>query len=86
MELDQMCAETFLKWQGKLLKRPVAETVEEAMEFLEECMAQVFASPAEIRDYWEQMGMDVADLSDEEIVTSLEVFPLPDGRYLVVEA
>ena len=86
MELDLMCAETFLKDQEKLVPYPVAETAEEAMEFLEDCMAQVFGSLAEIRDYWEEMGMDAADMTDQEIAESLEVFPLPDGRYLVVEA
>ena len=33
------CVETFLKQQGQLFDEPVAETYEEAEEFLEECMA-----------------------------------------------
>ena len=36
------CAEVFLKEQGKLFDEPVAETIEEAKEFLEDCFAQVF--------------------------------------------
>jgi hypothetical protein len=86
MALDAMCGKVFLENQEKLTGEAVVETQEEAMEFLEECMAQVFNSPAEIRDYWEAMGMDAAELSDEEIIEELEVFSLPDGRYLVVEA
>ena len=35
------CVETFLKQQGQLFDEPVAETYEEAEEFLEECMAVV---------------------------------------------
>ena len=31
--------EVFLKEQGRLYDEPVAETVEEAEEFLEDCMA-----------------------------------------------
>ena len=30
-------------------------------------------------------NMDVCDLSDEELEDELEVFKLPDGRYLIVE-
>ena len=33
------CAEVFLKDQGKLFDEPVAETIEEAKEFLEDCFA-----------------------------------------------
>ncbi len=33
-EIDEMCAEVFLKEQGRLFDEPVAETVDEAMEFL----------------------------------------------------
>ena len=35
------CVETFLKQQEQLFDEPVAETYEEAEEFLEECMAVV---------------------------------------------
>ena len=31
------CAEVFLKEQGKLFDEPVAETIEEAKEFYEQC-------------------------------------------------
>ena len=29
--------------------------------------------------------MDIAGMSEEEILEASEVFPLPDGRYLIVE-
>ena len=62
-----MCAEVFLKEQTKLFDEPVAETVEEAEEFLEDVFAQEFDSL-------------------EDIEESLEVFKLPNGKFLVVEA
>lgn len=61
-EIDEMCAEVFLKDQGRLFDEPVAETVDEAMEFLEDCFAQVFNSEKELRDFWREEGID-----DEEM-------------------
>ena len=75
MEYDEIVLETFLKNQGKLFDENVAETLEEAKEFLEDCMAVVVESLDEVRE-----------LSDEELKEELEVFEIPDGRYLVVEA
>ena len=43
-EYSQECLETFLKKQGQLFDEPVAETLEEAEEFLEDCMAVVVDS------------------------------------------
>lgn len=52
------------------------------MEFLEEIMAQVFSSEKELKKYIEDEGIDLeGDITDE-----LEVFKLPDGRFLYVEA
>lgn len=83
--LDQ-CAEVFLNEQGKLFDEPVAETIEEAKEFLEDCFAQVFDNIGEVRDYLSEEGMDADGLSDEELENELEVFKLPDGHFFVVEA
>ena len=80
------CAEVFLKEQGKLFDEPVAETIEEAKEFLEECCAQVFENISEVRAYLDEEGMDVSGVSDEELADELEVFAISDGRYFVVEA
>ena len=79
-------AEFFLNNQSKLFDEPVANTVEEAMEFLEDCMASVFNNVKELKKYWEEEGVDIEDMSDYEILESLEVFELPDGRILLVEA
>lgn len=86
MEYDEIVLETFLKNQGKLFDENVAETLEEAKEFLEDCMALVFQDIRAVRKYWEEEGMDIEELSDEELKEELEVFEIPDGRYLVVEA
>lgn len=83
-ELDMVCAEVFFKEQGKLFPKPVVETVEEAMEFLEECYASVFATKEELIEYLEEEGMDFEP--DSDITEELEVFVLPDGRLLYVEA
>ena len=83
-EIDKVCAEVFLKEQKRLFDEPVAEDVEEAMEFLIDCYAQVFDTEKELRAYWESEGIDDEDMSD--VTEALEVFVLPDGRYLYVEA
>ena len=80
------CAEVFLKEQGKLFDEPVAETIEEAKAFLEDCFAQVFENISEVRAYLDEDGMDVSGGSDEELADELEVFAISDGRYFVVEA
>lgn len=80
------CVETFLKNQGQLFDEPVAETYEEAEEFLEDCMAEVVDSLKEAKAYLEELGADVEDMTLEEIKEASEVFSLPNGKYLIVEA
>ena len=77
--------EIFLKEQGRLYDEPVAETVEEAEEFLEDCMAVEVKNIKEVRKYLDEAGADVSGMSDEELEEAAEVFPIPDGRYLIVE-
>ena len=60
------CLETFLKNQGQLFDEPVAETLQEAEEFLEDCMAVVVNSKKEVRRWLDESGMDVEGMSDEE--------------------
>lgn len=79
------CLETFLEHQEQLFDEPVAETLEEAQEFLEDCMAVVVDSLKEVRKYLDAAGADVEGMSWEELEESAEVFALPDGRYLIVE-
>ena len=43
-EYEEACLRTFLRNQGQLFDEPVAETLEEAEAFLEDCMAVVVDS------------------------------------------
>ena len=71
--------------QEQLIDEPVAETLEAAEALLEDCMAVVVESLAEVREYFEENGMDVDGMSEEELEEASEVFALPDGTYLIVE-
>ena len=84
-EYDEECLKTFLKNQSQLFDEPVAESIEEAEAFLEDCMAAVVDSLEEVRDYFEENGMDVDGMSLEELEDASEVFALPGGQYLIVE-
>lgn len=85
-EYSEECLEVFLKKQSQLFDEPVAETLEEAEEFLDDCMAVVVNSLKEVREYFEESGMDVSGLSLEELEEMSEVFSVGDGTYLIVEA
>lgn len=82
---DEECLKVFLKKQEQLFDEPVAETLEEADEFLDDCMAVIVDSLEEVREYFEENGADISDMSDEELEEASEVFALPSGRYLIVE-
>ena len=84
-EYDEECLKTFLKNQAQLFDEPVAETLEEAEAFLEDCMAAVVENIDEVKEFLEEVGVDVDSMSLEEIEEASEVFPLPGGRYLIVE-
>ena len=82
---DDEVIEVFLEKQEQLFPEIVAETPEEAEEFLEDCMAVVVNSLKEVREYFDENGTDISDMSDEDLEEASEVFVLPSGRYLVVE-
>ena len=84
-EYDEECLKTFLENQGQLFDEPVAETLEEAEAFLEDCMAVVVNSIQQVQEFLEEEGLDVDGMSLEEIEEAAEVFPLPSGQYLIVE-
>ena len=84
-EYDEECLQTFILNQGQLFDEPVAETLEEAEAFLEDCMASIVDNIGEVREFLDKEGMDVSGMSDEEIEDASEVFALSDGRYLIVE-
>lgn len=77
--------EVFLKNQGQLFDESVAETLEDADEFLEECMAVVLDNYKELKKYFKENGGDISGMTKEEVLEQAEVFALPDGKYLVVE-
>lgn len=82
---DEECLEYFLEHQEQLLPERIAETMEEAEEFLEDCMAVVVKNIKEVRAYFEDEA-DIAGMSNEELLEASEVFALPGGRFLIVEA
>lgn len=76
---------TFLENQGQLFDEPVAESLEEAEAFLEDCFAVVADTIQDVRDYLEDIGMDVDGMSNAELEDAAEVFEMPDGKFLIVE-
>lgn len=84
-EFDDAVLECFLDNQKQLFPEPVAETMEEAEGFLEECMAVVVNSVDEVIEFFEEEGIDMEGAEDEEILEAAEVFDVGDGRYLIVE-
>lgn len=84
-EYSDECLGTFLEKQSQLFDEPVAETLEEAEAFLEDCMAVVVDSIDEVRDYLSESGMDVDTMNADELEEASEVFELPNGQYLIVE-
>lgn len=85
MEYDEECLEIFLKNQLQLFSEEVASSQAEAEAFLEDCMAVVCENLDEVKEYFEESGMDISGMSNQEIEEAGEVFALSNGRYLVVE-
>ena len=53
--------------------------------FLRNCMAVVVDTLEEVKEYFEENGMDVDEMSMNELEEASEVFALPNGQYLIVE-
>ena len=83
-EFDDAVIVCFLKNQLQLFPEQVAENLEEAEAYLEECMAVVVDSISEVIEYFEDEGIDIAGQDEEEILDASEVFDVGDGRYLIV--
>ena len=81
---DKLVVETFLEKQLQLFPEKVAESYDEAVEFLEDVCAIVCKNKKEVLEYLED-EMDITGMSEEEILSAEEVFSISDGRYLVVE-
>lgn len=84
-EFDDDVLECFLENQLQLFPERVAETLDEAEEFLEDCMAVVVDSVDEVIQFFEEEGIDIEGAMDDEILSADEVFDIGDGRYLIVE-
>ena len=82
---DRETLENFLKNQTQLFDEEVVSSLEEAEEFLEDCMAVVCKNIKEVRDYFDEAGMDIAGMSNEELLEQSEIFELPNGKFLIVE-
>ena len=84
-EYDDAVLKCFLKNQLQLFPQEVADTLEEAENFLEEVMAVVVDSIEEVIEYFDEEGIDMDGAVGEEILEAAEVFDIGDGRYLIVE-
>lgn len=83
---DKDVVNCFLENQNQLFDEDVATTPAEAQDFLEDSMAVVVDDIEEVIEYFDEMGVDTDGMSEEEVEQQAEVFRLPDGRYLVVNA
>jgi len=84
-QFDDDVLECFLENQKQLFPKKVAETLAEAEDFLEECMAVVVNSVEEVIEFFEEEGIDTEGAIEDEILDANEVFDIGDGRYLIVE-
>lgn len=84
-EFDDAVLHCFLKKQLQLFPDKVAENLEEAEAFLEDCMAVIVDSAKEVVEYFEEEGIDMEGADEEGILEAAEVFEVGDGRYLIVE-
>ena len=84
-EFDDAVLECFLKKQLQLFPEPVVDSMEEAENFLEECLAVVVNSVDEVIEFFEEEGIDMDGAMGDEILEADEVFDIGDGRYLIVE-
>ncbi len=85
-EYDEAVLRCFVENQLKLVPAKVAETIDEAEAFLEECMAVVVDSLDEVWEYFDEEGIDLEGQDKEAIADASEVFEVGDGRYLIVES
>lgn len=84
-EFDDVVLQRFLENQEQLFPEPVADSLEEAEAFLEECMAIVVNSAKEVWEYFDEQGIDMEGADEDEILSADEIFDIGDGRYLIVE-
>lgn len=85
MVFKEQYVKTFLEKQSQLYDEPVAETLEEADEFLDISMATVCDNMKDVKSYLKEIGADICGMTLEDIEDMPEVFAMPDGKYLVLE-
>ena len=85
-EYDEAVLNCFLENQLQLLPEKVADNIDEAAAFLEDCMAVVVDSLEEVWQYFDDEGVDLEGQEKEAITEAPEVFEIGDGRYLIVES
>ena len=76
---DEAVVQYFLEHQMQLFKENVAESPEEAEEFLEDCMAVVCKNIKEVRAYFEDEGADIAGMSNADLAEA-EEYAMPKYR------
>ena len=79
-EYDEECLQVFLEKQLQLFQEEVATTPEEAEEFLSDCMAVICKDLKDVKDYFDEEGVDISGLSLDNLEELEEVFALPSGR------
>ncbi len=84
-DYDDAAVHCFLENQRQLFPENVVENESEAEAFLEECMAVIVNSAEEVKEYFDEAGMDTEEEDVESILEASEVFDIGDGRYLIVE-
>ncbi len=85
-EFDEAVVECFLENQEQLFSKVVINTYEEAEDFLIDSMAVVVNSIKEVYEFFDESGVDIDGMDEEDILEASEVFEIGDGRYLIVEA
>ena len=83
-EYSKEAIRVFLENQTRLFEEAIAQTVAEAREVLEENMAVEVNSLKEVKEFLDENGMDIAGMTDEEVLDQCEVFKMPSGRFLIV--
>ena len=66
-EYDEAVLNCFLENQLQLVPEKVAENIDEAEAFLEECMAVVVDSLDEVWNYFDEQGIDLEGQEKEAI-------------------
>lgn len=82
---DDLVVKCFLDNQLQLFPEEVAETMDEAREFLEDSEAYVVDCKEDVYEYFEEAGIDTEGVDEDELLAESEVFDIGDGRYLIVE-